>query len=135
MKKTFIMAHDLARRNALQAVQDAPAGYAVTISEPSRSLEQNALIHAELTEVGDAICWKFNGQPVDLDDLKSIFMAAYRKATGSAARFVIGADGQPVILNWRTRDLSKRECSEFVEMVRAWLAEYKAQFSQPERKS
>lgn len=123
MKKTFIMAHDLARRNALQAVQDAPAGYAVTISEPSRSLEQNALIHAELTEVGDAIGWKFNGMPVDLDDLKSIFMAAYRKATGAAARFVIGADGQPVILNWRTRDLSKRECSEFVEMVRAWLAE------------
>lgn len=123
-KRVFIMAHDLARRNALQAVQDAPAGYAVTVSEPSRSLDQNALLHAELTEVGNAIGWKFYKQPVDLDDLKSIFMAAYRKACGQNSRFVIGLDGQPVILNWRTRDLSKRECSEFVEMVRAWLAEY-----------
>ena len=125
-KKLFRLVHRQARAGAQLAIQDAPDGYIVTISEPTRTLDQNALIHAELTEVGKMLGWKFNGQKVDLDDLKTIFMAAYRKATGADVRFVLGVDGQPVIMNWRTRDLTKRECSEFVEMVRAWAAEREA---------
>lgn len=119
----FILTDIQVRQRVSHAVLTAPEGHVVTIKPKTRSLEQNALIHAELTEVGNAISWTFNGQKVDLDDLKSIFMAAYRKVCGHDARFVIGVDGQPVILNWRTRDLSKQECSEFVEMVRAWRAE------------
>lgn len=119
----FRLIHQEARDRAAQACMTAPDGYIVKISEATRSLEQNALIHATLAEAGKLIDWKFNGQKVDLDDLKSIFMAAYRKATGQQSRFVIGLDGQPVILNWRTRDLSKRECSEFIDMVHAWMAE------------
>jgi hypothetical protein len=76
-----------------------------------------------LTDVGNLIGWQWAGQKVDVEDLKSIFMAAYRKATGAQVRFTVGLDGQPVILNWRTRELTKRECSEFVEMINAWKAE------------
>lgn len=125
MKQHYVLAHTTARQRAMQAVKDAPDGWGVVLSEPSRSLAQNALIHAVLTEAGDMIGWKFSGQTVDLDDLKSIFMAAYRKASGADTRFVVGVDGQPVILNWRTRDLSKKEASEFTEMVYAWMVEQK----------
>ena len=111
------------RQRAAQAVMTAPEGFVVRISEPTRNLEQNALIHAVLTDVGDFLGWEFNGQKVDLDDIKSIFMAAYRKSLGAEVRLIIGVDGQPVILNWRTRELTKRECSDFIEMVGAWMAE------------
>jgi hypothetical protein len=123
MRQTFHLSHEQARQRAIQAVQSAPDGFVVQVKESSRTLEQNALIHALLTDVGQALNWKFNGQTVDVEDLKSIFVAAYRKTSGEATRFVVGLDGQPVILNWRTRDFTKRECAEFVEMVYAWLTE------------
>lgn len=125
-KRYFILSHAVARQNAVKAVMDAPEGMVVRIEEPKRSGEQNSLIHAVLTEYGQSIGWKFNGQSVNLDDLKSIMMAAFRKVQGQESRFVIGFDGQPVILNWRTRELSKREASEFVDMVQAYLAETEA---------
>jgi hypothetical protein len=121
----FHLAHDTARQRAMDAVRTAPAGWVVRVTEPNRSLEQNALIHAVLTEVGDILKWKFNGQEVDLDDLKSIFMAAYRKASGENVRFVMGIDGQPVILSWRTRDLKKKEAIDFCDSIFAWLEEHK----------
>ena len=46
MKKVFILAHDLARKNALEYVKTAPEGCSVTIAEPTRNLEQNAKFHA-----------------------------------------------------------------------------------------
>ncbi len=113
-----------------EQVMSGQDGEVVRISEPTRTLEQNALIHAVLTEAGDLLGWKFSGQTVDLDDLKSIFMAAYRKASGVETRFVMGIDGQPVILNWRTRDLTKRECSELTEMIYAWMEEFKGRKQQ-----
>jgi hypothetical protein len=126
MKLLFRLVHQTARQRAVEAILSAPDGIIVQLKEETRSLEQNAKIHALLTDVGRMLGWKFNGQSVDVEDLKSIFMAAYRKATGAQSRFVIGLDGQPVILNWRTRDMSKRECSEFIEMVNAWKAEREA---------
>lgn len=121
----YVILRDKQRRDlAKQYIEDAPADWVVTVRPSTRSLEQNALIHAALTDIGKAIGWKFNGQAVDIDDLKTIFMAAYRKASGNQTRFVMGIDGQPIILNWRTRDLTKKECSEFIDMVYAWLGEH-----------
>lgn len=122
-KRSFILAHDEARRNAVAAIRSAPDGYHVEVKEPTRNLAQNAAIHAELTKLGEAIGWKWHGQEIDTDDLKSIFVAAFRKVMGQGNRFCIGLDGQPVILNWRTRDFSKREASEFMEMLNAWKVE------------
>lgn len=123
MKKVFILVHGEARRRALDFVKNAPNEYVVTIEEPKRNSDQNALIHARLTEVGETLGWIWNGVEVDLDDLKTIFMAAYKKATTGSVRFAIGIDGQPVILDWRTRKLTKRECSEFMEYVNAYMAD------------
>ncbi len=121
--KAYFVITDTNRARIIEALRSAPVGDAVKIGEPTRSLEQNALIHAVLTDVGNLIGWTWAGQTVDVEDLKSIFMAAYRKATGAQVRFTVGLDGQPVILNWRTRELTKRQCSEFIEIINAWMAE------------
>lgn len=39
-KRTFILAHETARRRALRAVELAPVGMVVTISEPTKTTER-----------------------------------------------------------------------------------------------
>ena len=41
-KRIFRLVHANARRLAAEEVQNAPDGYCVTVSEPTRTLEQNA---------------------------------------------------------------------------------------------
>jgi hypothetical protein len=48
-------------------------------------------------------------------------MAAYRKTQKQTARILPGVDGEPVFLNWRTRNLTKAEASEFISMVYAYM--------------
>jgi len=115
--------NEAARKAAIRYINMAQDGDIFVIKEPNRTLEQNALIHARLNEVGDTLGWVWNGLEVDLDDLKTIFMAAYKKVTASSVRFAIGIDGQPVILDWRTRKLTKKECSEFMEYINAYMAD------------
>lgn len=126
MKQLFIMAHDTARANAVEAVRNAPSGYRVEIKPATRSGEQNSLIHAIVTEWGKAIGWKYGGIAVDLDDLKVIAMSAYRKQQRGGNRFVIGLEGEPVDLQLKTSKLTKAECSEFVDMLQAVIAEVEA---------
>jgi hypothetical protein len=39
VKKVFVLVHQEARSRAAQALKEAPDGYAVTISEPTRNLD------------------------------------------------------------------------------------------------
>ncbi len=126
MKRKFRLVHKQARSNAIDAVATAPDEFVVTIEPPKRTGAQNDIVHALLTEVGNEIGWKWNGFDVDLDDLKSVFMAAFRKTQGRKSRILPGVDGEPVLLGWRTRDLTKKEASEFLPMVYAWLDERRA---------
>lgn len=122
-KRIYRLVHATARARAASDCATAPDGWIVVVSPQKRSLDQNALIHAELQEVGDALGWKWNGFAVDLDDMKTIFVAAFRKATNEVARVLPGIDGHPVLLGWRTRDFSRREGSDFIDMLRAWRIE------------
>ncbi|MCA3159322.1 MAG: recombination protein NinB, partial [Burkholderiales bacterium] len=44
----FRLVHQAARENAIEAIKQAPDGWVVRVTEPTRNLEQNALLHAEL---------------------------------------------------------------------------------------
>lgn len=112
-------------RSIAEAIRTAPEGYILRLTEPNRSLDQNARIHAVLTEVGNMLGWKWNGFDVDVTDLKTVFAAAYRKIKGTEERLVPGIDNQPVNLSWHTSTMTKRECAEFMEMIDAWTAEYR----------
>jgi regulator of RNase E activity RraA len=53
----FILSTPQARQNAAKAVQEAPAGFVVEIKEPSRTLAENALLHAILTDLSKQAKW------------------------------------------------------------------------------
>lgn len=122
MKKTFVMAHDLARRNAIKEVQTAPDGYVVTIGEPTRNLEQNAAQWPILEEFSLQLEWPVNGRMVKMDaeEWKDVLTAAFRKET---ARLAMGIDGGVVMLGARTSKFTKREFSDWLEFLHAVAAD------------
>lgn len=112
----FVMSHDLARRRAVEAVAQAPAGYVVTVKEPSRSLDQNAALWPLLTEFSEQLLWPVNGRMVKMEpeEWKDVLSAAFR---GEQARLAMGLDGGVVMLGLRTSKMNKREFSEFLEFI------------------
>jgi ABC-type Fe3+ transport system substrate-binding protein len=98
------------------AVSEAPAGYVVTIKEPTRNSEQNALLWVLLTAFSAQLVWPVNGQMVKLEpeEWKDILSAAYKR---EAQRVAMGIDGGVVMLGLRTSKMGKRQFAEFIEFI------------------
>jgi NinB protein len=118
----FVMSHDLARRRAIDAVTQAPAGYVVTVKEPSRSLDQNAALWPILQEFSEQILWPVNGRMVKMEpeEWKDVLSAAFR---GEQARLAMGLDGGVVMLGLRTSKMGKKQFSEFLDFLHATAAD------------
>lgn len=127
MKRTFILAHDIARQNAIRYVQEAPQGFSVTVAEPSRSLDQNARLWAMLADVADQVEW--HGRKLDAESWKHIFTSSLKKLD-----VVPNLEGTGfVALGLSTSRMSKRELSDLMELISAFGAERGVEWSEPER--
>lgn len=116
--RRFILAHEVARARAVQAVREAPEHWSVTVAPPKRSLDQNAMLWPLLECFAEQLQWPVNGQMVKLDpqEWKDVLSAAYKQET---QRIAMGLNGGMVILGLRTSRMSKRAFSEFLEFVLA----------------
>lgn len=121
-KKVFIMAHTEARTRAVQAVKDAPDGYAVAISEPTRNLDQNAAQWPILQAFADQLQWPINGRMEWLqpEEWKDVLTCAFRR---EAVRVAMGLDGGMVMLGSRTSKFSKAQFSDWLEFLNATAAD------------
>lgn len=125
MRRLFILAHDQARRNALEAVRVAPDGYVVTVAEPKRTTAQNDRMWAMLTDVSGQVEWY--GKKLDPTDWKHIFTSALRKL-----EVVPNLDGSGfVALGMSTSRMSKRELSDLMELIASFGAERGVEWSEP----
>ena len=103
------------RRLAWEAIKSAPDGYVVQIKAPTRSLEQNAKLHAMIGEMVKAgVQWY--GSAMDVEDWKNLFTAAIKRDQ----RVVPGMDGGFVILGLHTSQMTIREINEMIERVYAF---------------
>lgn len=123
MPKTVIfLAHDVARKNAHAAIDNAPDGYMVVISEKNRTLEENSLLHALITEIAKKMEWA--GAKRDVETWKRLLVAAWCRVHGSAVNILPALDGSGVdIIPVRTSKLTKKECSDLIEYIYAWGAD------------
>lgn len=121
-KALFILAHDLARARAVEAVKAAPAGYAVTIAETTRSVEQNAAQWPILEAFAQQKQAVINGrlETVTADDWKDILTAAFNS---ELTRVALGLDGRMVLLGQRTSKFGKGKFSDWLEFLHATAAE------------
>lgn len=104
------------RAKASNWIAKAPDRTRVTFQSPTRSLPQNSLLWARLTEVAEKVEWY--GQRLSADDWKCVFTAALRKA-----RVVPGLDGGFVVLGLSTSSMSKDELTALLDLVDAFAAE------------
>lgn len=123
-KRTFVLAHAEARQRAARYVaQEAPDGYCVTISEPTRTLEQNALMWPLLACLSEQIVWY--GVKMSDEDWKDMLTASLRKQ-----RSAPGIDGGFVVFGERTKTYSKAQFSELIELIYAFGAQRGVNFNE-----
>lgn len=122
MKKVYIMAHAQARSLAQEAVKTAPEGYAVTISQPTRNLEQNSAQWPILQAFADQLQWPINGRLEWLqpEEWKDVLTCAFKRET---VRVAMGLDGGMVMLGSRTSKFSKAQFGDWLEFLNATAAD------------
>jgi hypothetical protein len=120
VKQTFILAHDEARRRACQAIQNAPEGYAVTVSEPTRTLEQNAAQWPYLAGFAAQKQLCINGvlQWVTDEDWKDVLTACWNGEMRMAM-----FDGRVIMLPQRTSKMGKKVFGTWMEFLIAMAAQ------------
>lgn len=122
-RRTFILAHDEARAYAVQAVQSAPQGYSVVVSEPTRTLEQNALLWPLLGALSRQLDW--HGQKLSSDDWKDLLTASLTRQRSAPA--IDG--GGFVVFGQRTSQFTKSMLSQLIELIYAFGAERGVDFT------
>jgi hypothetical protein len=118
VKQTFVLQpkpHP-ARDRAMNALRDAPDGYVVQISEPTRSLNANAAMWPILEAFSQQLQWPVNGLMTLLtpEEWKDILSAAFFQ---QQPRVAMGLSGGMVLLGQRTSKFSKKQFSDWLDFI------------------
>jgi hypothetical protein len=121
-----------ARFAACREIMTAPEGHEVRISEPRRSLDQNALLWPLLECFSEQLRWPVNETLTKLEpeEWKDILSAAFEQET---VRLAEGLNGGTVMLGRRTSQFGKRRFSEFIEFIYATGAQRGVMFDRGRR--
>ena len=111
----FRLIHAEARKRAVSAIMDAPDGWIARITEPTRTLESNALLWVLLGEVSKQVEWY--GSKLTAEEWKDVFSASLKKQ-----KVVPALDGGFVVCGQRTSKMSKSEFSDLIELIYAFGA-------------
>ena len=110
----------LARAAAIRRIHEAPDDHVVTIKAPTRTLEQNALLHAILAKIAKKE--EYLGKPRSVDFWKGLFVSGWEIATGKKPQIVPGLEGEFINIRQSTTTMSRRQLTELVEYIEAWCA-------------
>ncbi len=105
-----ILAGPSQRTFAKAMIDQAPVGASVIIKAPGRSLDQNALMWALLSDVSRA---KPQGRMHTTEVWKALFM----NACGHTVQFEMGLDGKPFPHGFKTSRLTKAEMAELITFI------------------
>jgi hypothetical protein len=123
MKRIFMLVHDQARQNAIQAVKDAPEGYSVVIAEPRRTLAENAKFHAICSDIAKS-SFQWAGKKRTAAQWKVLLVSAHAVATKESAEMVPGLEGEYVNLRESTALMSVKRAASLIEYAIAFCAMY-----------
>lgn len=118
--RRFVLSHSEARRRAVEAIREAPDGHEVRVSEPRRSLDANARLHAMLTEIAQTMTYQ--GKRLPMECWKALFVSAHSIATKQGGEVMVGMEGEFVAIRESTATMSKARASSLMEYIEAWRA-------------
>lgn len=120
----YLLRNNSVRQNCISAIQQLPTDtdkpLVVTISEPTRSLEQNAKLHAMLTDVSRQSM--FMGKKRSVEFWKGLFVSGWQIATGQSPEIVPGLEGEFINIRESTSRMSVRKLAGVIEYVDAYCA-------------
>lgn len=121
--QTTILASQKQREIAVRLVLSAPHGSVCNISAPRRTNDQNAKMHAMLSDLSRA---KPEGREHDVTVWKSLLMAE----AGFQPLFERSLDGRGLVpIGFKSSRLSKAEFSDLIEAIYAYGAQHDVQWS------
>jgi len=119
VKRRFVLVHEQARDNAVEAVRTAPEGYEVIVQPQTRTLPQNALFHD--------LCGNAEGEATFMQrrlikpQWKMLFVSGHTIATGGHADILPGLEGEFVNLYEPTAKMRRPRMSSLIDYTIAWL--------------
>lgn len=122
---SLILNSKKSREQALHWIAQAPDGMRIEFKKPKRTIEQNDLMWARLTQLSVQLIW--HGRRYSPDDWKDYMMHALRKG-----RWMPDEDGGQVPVGLSTSDLSKEEFSDLLDLIDAFAARHGVRFDEPE---
>jgi hypothetical protein len=113
-KRIYRLVHEGARKNAARDCLAAPDGWIVTVSEPNRSLDQNAAQwpYLEAFAKQKQLCINGEMQWVTSDDWKDVLTGCWNGEMRMAA-----FDGKVIMLPQRTSKMGKKAFSTWLEFL------------------
>ncbi len=113
------------REYAKRKIDAAPDGWFVSISEPTRTLDQNAKLHPMLEDIRRQVPGM---NAFSRDDMKLRFL----NALGSEGRFLPVLEGEGVFpVGQRSSLLSKSQFSDLIELLYEYGARNGVRWSEP----
>jgi hypothetical protein len=129
MTQTIILRGWSSCAQAKQLIDKAPPGSVVKIDLPKRSADQNAKMHAMLSDVSRA---KPEGRDYPPEIWKSLFMAD----VGFEPRFEPALNGRGVVpIGYKSSRLNKGEFSDLIEAIYAYGAEHGVEWTEPKQEA
>lgn len=129
--KQFFLRDEQIKRNCLRVIEALPTDsekpLVVQIKPLTRSLEQNAKLHAMLSDIAKQC--EFQGGKRDVDTWKTIFVSAHKIATGGKTEMAIGLEGEVINLRESTAQMGVKRMTSLIEYVTAWGVENGVRFN------
>ncbi len=122
-KQSFVLVHATARNLAIEAVRNAPDGYVVEVKPKTRSLEQNALLHALLGECAKTM--KYHSKTLSIEQWKVLFVSAHNIVEGRPVQVIAGIEGEFVNIRESTAKMTVKRLNSLIEYIQAWVADNK----------
>jgi hypothetical protein len=126
-RATVIINSQADRDRIIRWARNAPLGTRVEFKEPKRTLSQNDLMWACLTDIARQLQW--HGIHMSPDDWKLVFLDALKREV----RMVPNLDSNGFVnLGRSSSDLSKDEMSDLIELIFAFSAKQGVILTNPE---
>lgn len=118
-RQSFVLVNDAVRANAIAAVKTALVDYRVTIAPRTRSTDQNAKLHAILSDLA-ASPIKWAGKRRTLDEWKAIVISGHAVATGTTGEVIPGMEGEFIAIRESSASMGVARAASLISYVLAF---------------
>jgi hypothetical protein len=115
------------RRHIAEQVANLPEGHVIKAGPPTRSLEQNAMLHAMFGELEKKAL--HYGQRRTAMQWKTLMISAHAIATGLGVEMVPGLEGEFVNIRESSANMTVARMTSLIEYINAWAAQNGVQFN------